>query len=385
MIIHIKKRIKMKTIAVFHPSAELYGADRIMVLATKAISDYIPVIYVPSEGDLIPFIQQELPNAIIKICDKLPIISRALFSVKGSLATAQKYYQFKRFIEKEHKAHNFEAFYVNTLACSILLPALEKLKVPIFTHVHEILESPKIAAKLTAKIVFKYSKTVISVSNAVQENLHLLTKKRNAKSIIVHNGIQRINCPKKDAHNALKFYLFGRIKPEKGQWYLLEALREIPKNKLRNTQFNFVGGTLKGHEYLKEDLMEKVVKYGLSPYVRFVDFTPNIQEHMAQADICLVPSLMKDPFPTTVLEAMSAGKVVIASDTGGAKEAIKDWETGFIIPADKPRKFAKVIQLLIDNNRVIQRVGSNASIAFDENFTTNHFNQRWLDAIDLAS
>ena len=44
---------------------------------------------------------------------------------------------------------------------------------------------------------------------------------------------------------------------------------------------------------------------------------------------------MKDPFPTTVLEAMSAGKAVIASDTGGAKEAIDDNETGFLITANE--------------------------------------------------
>ena len=37
----------MKKIAIFHPSNELYGADRIMVLAAKALKNYKAIIYLP--------------------------------------------------------------------------------------------------------------------------------------------------------------------------------------------------------------------------------------------------------------------------------------------------------------------------------------------------
>lgn len=50
---------------------------------------------------------------------------------------------------------------------------------------------------------------------------------------------------------------------------------------------------------------------------------------MSNADVCLVPSLMKDSFSTTVLEAMSASKAVMTINHVGVKEAVLDKETGF--------------------------------------------------------
>ena len=330
---------------------------------------------------LTDLIKLELPNAELKIFSDMPIISRALFSPKGVIDTIRKYIKFKRFIKKEHQLNAFDKFYVNTLSCSMLLPVLSKLNATIITHVHEILESPKIAAKLTAYIAFKYSHTVISVSKAVQQNLHRLCTNRNAKSIVVHNGIPSIKTSIQTKNNTLTFYLFGRIKPEKGQWYLIEALKLIPKSELKTTKFYLVGGTLDGKEHLKLDLEHQIKYNGLDPFVTIKGFTNDISKDMSSADVCLVPSLMKDPFPTTVLEAMSAGKTVISTDTGGAKEAIKHNETGLLIPANKPQMFATAIRKLINDRHLISKMGLNAKQSFNTNFTTTQFNARWKAAI----
>jgi len=263
----------------------------------------------------------------------------------------------------------------------MLLPALRAIDSTIITHVHEILENPKIIAKLTAMIAFKYSHTVVSVSLAVQQNLHRLCTKRKAKSIVVHNGIPSIKTSTQIRDNNLTFYLFGRIKPEKGQWYLIEALKLIPKKELKKTKFYLVGGTLEGKEHLKLDLEHQIRVNGLERFVTLKEFTNDISIDMSFADVCLVPSLMKDPFPTTVLEAMSAGKTVISTDTGGAKEAIKHNETGIIIPADKPKVFATEIRKLINDRFLICKMGTNAKQTFNNHFTINHFNRRWKSAI----
>jgi len=263
----------------------------------------------------------------------------------------------------------------------MLLPALRAIDSTIITHVHEILENPKIIAKLTAMIAFKYSHTVVSVSLAVQQNLHRLCTKRKSKSIVVHNGIPSIKTSTQIRDNNLTFYLFGRIKPEKGQWYLIEALKLIPKKELKKTKFYLVGGTLEGKEHLKLDLEHQIRVNGLERFVTLKEFTNDISRDMSFADVCLVPSLMKDPFPTTVLEAMSAGKTVISTDTGGAKEAIKHNETGIIIPADNPQIFAAEIRKLISDRFLICEMGTNAKQTFNNHFTINHFNSRWKSAI----
>lgn len=370
----------MKKIAVFHPSSELYGADRIMVNAVKALPDFQPVIYLPSKGVLVDFIKNEIPEAEVIIQPNMPIICRAMFGLKGGLEMVTKLVKFRRFVRKENRKYSFDKIYVNTLACSFLLPALKSLKLPIITHVHEILDTPKIAAKVTAKLAFSYSNTVISVSKAVQDNLHRFAQSRKAKSIVVHNGILPVPEVELTRPKGISFYLFGRIKPEKGQWYLLEAIRLIPKNELKNVQFNLVGGTLEGRENLKTALEEKIKEYGLSGIVRLKPFTKDISLEMSKADVCLIPSLMKDPFPTTVLEAMSTGKAVVVSDTGGAKEAISHNKTGLLITSDNAELFASTLRRLIHEPDLIKSIGEMARKAFYENFTLQHFNQRWVAA-----
>lgn len=373
----------MKKIAIFHPSNELYGADRIMVLAAKALKNYKAIIYLPKEGPLSELIANELPEAELKINPQMPIISRSLFSPKGIFKTIHNYLNFKKFIKREFNRYHFDKFYVNTLSCSILLPALKKFKTPIITHVHEILENPKLAAFVTAKLAFHYSRKVISVSVAVQSNLHRICKRRKATSLVVHNGIPAINTRELKSINEdiTSFYLFGRIKPEKGQWYLIKALELIPKEELKDTHFNLVGGTLKGKEYLTNDLINNIKKAGLEEFITLKGFTNDISVELADADVCLVPSLMKDPFPTTVLEAMSAGKAIIASDTGGAKEAITNNISGIVIPADDPFEFAQMIRKLIGNKSLINKLGTNAKESFDSNYTIRHFNERWRSAV----
>jgi glycosyltransferase involved in cell wall biosynthesis len=99
---------------------------------------------------------------------------------------------------------------------------------------------------------------------------------------------------------------------------------------------------------------------------------------MQKASICLVPSLMRDPFPTTVLEAMSAGKPVIATNHGGAAEVIVDGENGYLIPPNEPDQLAQVLMRAIENPSLIRQMGCAAKSTFDSQFTMEHFAANWM-------
>lgn len=62
----------------------------------------------------------------------------------------------------------------------------------------------------------------------------------------------------------------------------------------------------------------------------------DMKKLFAACDAVLVPSTYLDPFPTVCLEAMASGKPVLATSMGGAKEAVADGETGWVIdPSDR--------------------------------------------------
>ncbi|MFY7944499.1 MAG: glycosyltransferase, partial [Crocinitomicaceae bacterium] len=321
--------IPKKTIAVFHPSTELYGADRILAYALESLDESIVKrVYLPSNGPLVDYLSARVKGIEIIIDSEIPIIYRSLFKPKGLLLFIKRWWSFKKKMKNDVRIHGISTVYLNTLACSFLLPLFKRRKVKTFIHVHEIIESPRIIAKITSYLSYKYADQVVCVSKAVENNLLKLTPRMKEKCSVIHNGIVGKTVVSAQVLNKKKFVLFGRLMPKKGQWYLIEALQLLPNELLNNCEFIFAGDVLKGNEALKIDLLSKIEKAGLTNKIKLMGFVNDIDSLLASADVCLIPSLMKDPFPTTVLEAMSAGKPIIATNHGGAVEAIRDGISG---------------------------------------------------------
>ncbi|MFT4661432.1 MAG: glycosyltransferase involved in cell wall biosynthesis [Glaciecola sp.] len=376
----IDKLLEEKTtIAVFHPSAELYGADRILVTALKAIPGKVhKKVYLFRAGTLVNLIESEVENVEVIIRPDMPVIYRKIFSPIGIFKFLKEWVMFLFFLRNENQQNKFASGYVNTLSCSFLLPLLWMLRIKRFVHVHEIIDSPKVIGVITAWVSLLFSNKIVCVSNAVLLGLKRYAKQIERKGVVIHNGISAIEVNQKKKSEAIHFYLFGRIKPEKGQWFLIEALGTIAKDKLKNAKFILMGGVIDGEENVLVELQEKIEGYGLQNNVIIKDFAPNIAEAMSDADVCLIPSLMKDPFPTTVLEAMSAAKPVITTNHGGAKEAVLDQETGLLINPNNIEEFANSIISLIDRKTELPQLGANAKKRYQNLFTTSHFNKKWI-------
>ena len=73
----------MKKIVFFHPSSELYGADKILIYVMKNYADYDRVLILRSYGPLIDLVKDELPDVNIKIIPEMPIIAKANLKLTG--------------------------------------------------------------------------------------------------------------------------------------------------------------------------------------------------------------------------------------------------------------------------------------------------------------
>lgn len=68
------------------------------------------------------------------------------------------------------------------------------------------------------------------------------------------------------------------------------------------------------------------------------------------ADVCVIPSICFDNFPTVALEAQAAGTPVVATCFGGSREAVTDGETGFIInPYNVEMLAGRITRILLDD------------------------------------
>lgn len=367
-----------KKVAVFHPSSELYGADRILINAIQAMPDEVhKTVYLKFEGPLAKELETKTKNTEVKITPYMPVIYREIFNPKGILKFSADWFKFAAFMRKEMRKNRFKSAYINTLSTTFILPIVKWMKMPAYVHVHEIIESPKMIGKLTAVLCHWFAQHLICVSEAVKKNMLRYVGVLEKKAVVIHNGIEAIDVPEKKLNGKVNFYLFGRIMEKKGQWFLIEALKGLSESERKQVRFTLMGGAVPGKESTLEELKNEINESGLEQVVELKEFAPDISQAMAKADVCLVPSLMKDPFPTTVLEAMSAGKPVIATDHGGAKEAISNSGGGFLIKAGMTDQLVGSIRSLLQKKSDIPSMGLRAKERFLSAFTKEHFNQNW--------
>ena len=76
-----------------------------------------------------------------------------------------------------------------------------------------------------------------------------------------------------------------------------------------------------------------------------------------QADICVVPSIWREPFGITAIEAMACGKPVIASSTGGLELIIDHEKTGFLFKPGDVEDLMQKIEILLDNKNLRDKMG----------------------------
>lgn len=72
----------------------------------------------------------------------------------------------------------------------------------------------------------------------------------------------------------------------------------------------------------------------------------------------IVPSIWPDPCPTVAMEAMAAGKPVVASDIGGLPDIVADGETGILVPPRDPEALRAALAKLIGDPQLAATMGS---------------------------
>ena len=97
----------------------------------------------------------------------------------------------------------------------------------------------------------------------------------------------------------------------------------------------------------------------LNERVELLGFVDNVPDLLDKADICIFTSLY-EASPTSIWEAMAAGKPIVTTDVGSVSTYIKDGESGFIVPVnDHDQLFEKTVKLINDKSLRV-KFGNNA-------------------------
>ena len=96
--------MRLNKVAVFHPSSELYGADRILVEVLKALpKDCEKHVYLRFKGSLKEYIMDNVKNVKVINSSHTPVIYRDIFNLTGIMRFIYDYIQFTWFLKKQVK------------------------------------------------------------------------------------------------------------------------------------------------------------------------------------------------------------------------------------------------------------------------------------------
>ena len=134
----------------------------------------------------------------------------------------------------------------------------------------------------------------------------------------------------------------GRLAPQKGHHYLLQAVPAVLAQ-WPQTVFALVGDGSS-----RPELEAEAQRLGIESQVRFLGTQANVPDWLAAADVFVLPSI-SEGLPVALLEAMIAGRAVVATDVGGVGEVVQDGQTGRLVPpADVPALAQGLLDLLKD-------------------------------------
>lgn len=159
----------------------------------------------------------------------------------------------------------------------------------------------------------------------------------------------------------------GRISRIKGQHILIEALAKLPTLPF----LCIIAGTDNGHEDYRKSLEDLIRARGLEGKVRIARATNFMAEAYTLANIVVVPSIQPESFGRVAIEAQAMGKLIIATDHGGARETIVGNETGYLVPPENVEMMAEAIRYALGRDeRVAKAMGDFAKQHVRANFSS---------------
>ena len=155
--------------------------------------------------------------------------------------------------------------------------------------------------------------------------------------------------------------LVSRLDEEKGHRFLFEAAKKVALS--WDVQW-LVVGTGRGEAAIKE----QAKKNGVDGLITFLGMRRDVPEILSATDIFAFPTL-QEGFPNSLIEAMSSGCAVIASDFPGNLEVAKNGHNALIVPMGDSSKLADAILALLSEPRLAQRLSKQARLDIKEEFS----------------
>lgn len=281
------------------------------------------------------------------------------------------------------KAENIDLVHSNNSITLVGALAARMTNTPHVWHIREPIGSklqyrPILGDALTYWLMKRLSNVIICNSAYTAEPF----LNSQIEHIIIQNGIdlsvfadQDIRAESLRSQYAIKQdeIVIGMVGNLSTEWkrhnIFLDMARDLNKENHRLKYVIFGGGSNLDQSEYTRSLAEQVSSSGLSDQVIWAGMVKHPSMMMNCLDILVHPALTEGS-GRVIMEAMAAGKPVVAMKSGGVQELIRNGENGFLIQPGNEQDLAVKVKLLIEDDHLRQIVASNARIYAHSHFST---------------
>jgi glycosyltransferase involved in cell wall biosynthesis len=249
-------------------------------------------------------------------------------------------------------------------------------KVPcIVASVHNVYtQDKKLHRRIINRFLSGFTDRVVAVSETVKRDIVKYDGLRADKVTVIYNGIdaQRFF---NISGNSMRANLrippeapvigtVGRLTIQKGQKYLLDAVAMLRE------KFPQILLLIVGDGPIRDELGSRIKALGIDKNAILLGTRRDIPQLLSAMDIFVLPSLWEG-LGTSLIEAMAAGKAVIATDIAPFREIINSQKVGILVPVEDSKAVASSIELLFNNKTLAETFGRSAKERVFSHFTVD--------------
>ena len=371
----------MPRVLIAHPSAELYGSDRVALESARACREagWAVDVTVTEPGPLVELLEQAGCTVTVQ---PAPVLRKAYLSPAGLLRFAARTLRCTPVMIRLLRRSRPDVVYLSTVTVPWWLVLARLAGVRVLCHVHEAEDAVPRIIRVALAAPLLLAHRVVANSEVSRDIVVAAVARLAGRTEVIYNGVPGPEAPstvREVLVPPIRLVLVGRVSARKGTDVAVSAVAALAERGIE-ARLDLVGGVFPGYEWFETDVRNQIARAGLTEAVTWSGVQPQVWSALDAADIALVPSRV-EPFGNAAVEAMLAGRPVIAGDTQGLREIVRPGENGELAAPGDGESLAEAIERTVADWPTTRKRADAARLEARERYSPQAYRTKIATAI----